>query len=108
MTQRAWPLLLAFFVFAGAAFAQSSPPTIQKTFGSPSIPLNTSTTLTFTITNPNATSLTGVAFNDPLPPGLQVSTNNGLSGACEQGTITANPNDVSISLSGAGLAGGES
>ena len=108
MTQRAWPLLLATLPFAVALSAQPpAPPTIQKTFGSATIPLNTSATLTFAITNPNATPLTGVSFSDPLPPGLQVSMPNGLSGACEQGTITANPGDVSVSLSGAGLAGGE-
>jgi len=82
-----------------------SPPVISKTFGAASIPLNGSTSLSFTIQNNNtATTLTGVGFNDNLPGGLVVSTPNGLSGSCGGGTISAAPGGTSISLSGASLA----
>ena len=81
-------------------------PTITKTFGAPSIPLNGSTSLTFNLTNPNAgTTLTGIAFTDTLPAGLALSTPSGLSGACGGGTITANSGATSAALSGATLSG---
>jgi streptogramin lyase len=81
------------------------PPTIVKSFGAASIPLNGSTSLSFTINNPNAsTTLTGVAFTDTLPAGLVISTPNGLTGSCGSGTITATAGSGSISLASATLA----
>ena len=86
-----------------------SPPTISKSFSPPSIQLNGSTSLSFTVTNPNATvSLTGVAFTDTLPAGLVVATPNGLSGNIGGGTISATAGSNTISLSGATLAAGAS
>jgi len=82
-----------------------SSPTITKAFGAASIPLNGTTSLSFTITNPNpSTSLTGVAFTDTLPAGLVVATPNGLMGTCDSGTITATAGSGSIMLTGATLA----
>jgi hypothetical protein len=89
---------------ASAPLAVIAPPTISETFGTPAIPLNGTTSLSFTVTNPNIyTSITGVAFNDPLPAGLQVSTPNNLTGSCGGGTITAVAGTDLISLSGATL-----
>ncbi len=78
----------------------NTPPTIVKTFGAAAIPLNTATSLSFTITNPvaNAIPLTGVAFSDPLPSGLVISTPNGLTGTCGAGTVTATAGTGSVSL----------
>ena len=85
--------------------AAAVPPTIVKSFGAASIPLNGSTSLSFTITNPNAsTALTGVGFTDTLPAGLVVSTPNGLTGSCGGGTITATAGSGSVSLASAALA----
>jgi uncharacterized repeat protein (TIGR01451 family) len=83
-----------------------SAPTIAKTFGAANIPLNATTSLSFTITNPgaNAIALTGVAFNDALPAGLEVATPNGLAGTCGSGTITAIAGAGSVSLSGGTIA----
>jgi uncharacterized repeat protein (TIGR01451 family) len=86
-------------------FACVAPSTIAKTFGAASISLGGTTTLTFTLTNPNATiALTGVGFTDTLPSGLLVATPNGLTGTCGGGTITAVAGSGSISLAGATLA----
>lgn len=51
-----------------------SPPTITKAFCAASIPLNGATSLTFTVTNPNTSVLTGIAFTDNLPAGLTVAS----------------------------------
>jgi hypothetical protein len=80
------------------------PPTITKAFGAGTIKVNTSTSISFTIDNPNTSTLTGVGFNDTLPAGLLVSTPNGLSGSCGGGTITAVAGSSSISLATATLA----
>jgi hypothetical protein len=80
-------------------------PTIVKSFGAPTITVGGSTSVSFTIQNPNAgMSLTGVAATDNLPAGLVVSTPNGLTGSCGGGTITATAGSGSVSLSGATLA----
>ncbi|HKV94335.1 MAG TPA: hypothetical protein VJW20_17435 [Candidatus Angelobacter sp.] len=90
---------------ANASITVVAPPTIVKAFGAASIPLNGSTSLTFTITNPNATvALSGVAFSDTLPAGLVISTPNGLTGSCGSGTITATAGSGVISLSGGTIA----
>ncbi len=89
--------------------APTAPPTIGKSFGAASIPLNGSTSLTFTISNPNVGSgLTGVGFTDTFPAGLVISTPNGLTGSCGGGTITATAGSGAASLTGATLTGSAS
>jgi hypothetical protein len=79
-------------------------PLIGKTFGAASIPLNGTTSLTFTVSNPspNAT-LGGVYFNDSMPSGIVVANPNGLRNTCG-GTATATQGSSSVSLSGGTLA----
>jgi hypothetical protein len=85
-------------------FTIVAPPTIAKSFSGPTVPLNHSTGLTFTIGNPNGTvGLSGIGFADTLPAGLVVSTPNGLVGSCGGGVIVAAAGSSSISLSGAAL-----
>jgi hypothetical protein len=99
----------ALDTFQAALGGAVSPPTIAKSFGAGTIPLNGSTSLSFQIANPNvASSLTGVGFTDTLPAGLVVSTPNGLTGSCGGGTITATAGSATISLSGASLAASSS
>ena len=87
----------------------TQPPTITKTYGAGSVPLNGTTSLTFHLANPNSSaSLSGVGFSDSLPAGETVSTPNGLTGNCGGGTIAATAGSASISLSGATLAAGAS
>ena len=89
---------------ASASIVVVAPPSITKSFGAERIKRHRTTTLTFTITNPNAVSLTGVGFTDVLPPGLLVATPNGLVGSCGGGTIVATAGTSTISLTGATLA----
>ena len=93
---------------ATASISVVRPPTsFTKSFGAATIPLNGSTSLTFSLLNNNsATTLHGVAFSDTLPAGLTVSTPNGLTGSCGGGTITATAGTGVVSLSGAALAAG--
>ncbi|HZU31819.1 MAG TPA: hypothetical protein VFB79_11930, partial [Candidatus Angelobacter sp.] len=93
---------------SNASITVVGPPVITKAFGAATIPLNGSTSLTFTIQNGNATALTGVAFTDTLPAGLVVSTPNGLIGSCGSGTITATAGTNIISLTGGTIAANSS
>ena len=79
-------------------------PAITKAFNPTNIPLNSSSTLSFTINNPNTTSgLSGVGFVDNLPAGLVVAATPNVTGSCGAGTITATASSSSISLSGGTL-----
>ena len=94
---------------ASASLTVVGPPTIAKAFGRRASSSNGTTSLTFTLTNPNAgIALTGVGFTDTLPAGLVVATPNGLTGACGGGTITATAGATAIGLAGATIAEGAS
>jgi uncharacterized repeat protein (TIGR01451 family) len=81
-----------------------SPPTLTTSFGAATVALNGTTSLSFTVNNPNAGhTLTGIGFSDSLPAGLVVATPNALSGSCGGGTITAVAGSGTVSLSGASL-----
>ncbi|HNB70816.1 MAG TPA: Ig-like domain repeat protein, partial [Acidobacteriota bacterium] len=78
------------------------PPQISKAFAAPTMPLNGTTTLTITITNPNTVdALTGVSVSDVLPAGLTVSDSS--TSQCG-GTLTTTAATSTISLTGATVA----
>src|SRR5262249_41558004 len=91
---------------ASASVVVVAPPVLAAAFNPAAIPPNSTTALTFTITNPAANTVaeTGVAFSDTLPAGLVVATPNGFSGNAGGGTVTATAGSNSISLSGASIA----
>jgi hypothetical protein len=78
-------------------------PTFSKAFGVPTLFAGTTTSLTFTIANSNASALTGLAFSDTLPVGLVVGNTPGIANSCG-GTVTAAAGSHSISLSGGTVA----
>src|SRR5262249_55671844 len=81
-----------------------TPPAISKRFAPASISVGATSSLTFTITNPNAsTALTGVAFTDTLPAGVTVP---GSSVSQCGGTLASSAN--TITLTGASIAAGGS
>jgi uncharacterized repeat protein (TIGR01451 family) len=101
-------LLLCLAMCTCSAFAVVvEPPVIVKSFSTATVGLNLSTTLTFTITNPNgATDLTGVSLNDNMPAGLIIANPDSLTGSCDPGVITTAP--TNINLVGATILAGSS
>jgi uncharacterized repeat protein (TIGR01451 family) len=82
---------------ASANVVVVAPPAIAKAFGKSVFPIGSTTSLTFTVSNPNvATTLTGVGFSDSLPAGLVVNTPSGLSNGCG-GSASAAAGTVSLS-----------
>jgi hypothetical protein len=83
-------------------------PTMSEAFNPTSVVPNTNSTVTFTLGNPpaNTISLTGVAFSDTLPTGLKVSTPSNASTTCNSSTVTATAGSGSIVLSGTNIAAG--
>lgn len=86
-------------------------PVVNKTFGTTNLITGQTTSLTFSITNPNGlTSLTGVAFTDTLPAGLDVSSStSSVCGGTNNLVLTDNgsdPNQDTIALSSTTLAAG--
>src|SRR5438270_436706 len=107
-------LLLLLFISLGSAADRASAAftsllTISKSFSPNPILAGGTTTLTFTITNPNATvALAGVAFTDLLPAGLRIATPSGLSGTCGGGMISAPAGGGGVNLASASIAAGSS
>lgn len=81
-------------IFTGCQ--KPNPPTITKSFSPNPVAVGGTSTLTFTVTNPNAGSaLTGIAFNDTLPTGLTVTA--GSSAQCGGTLTTTAPSTISFS-----------
>ena len=87
--------------WAGAA---ALPPTVTSAFTPNLIGVGGTTALSITIANPNAGSLSSVAFTDTLPGGLTIDDPSGESGTCgSAGVITTAPGSKTISLAGGSL-----
>ncbi len=89
--------------FSSASLLAVAPPTISKSFSPTSIAQGSTTTLSFTITNPaaNTVSLSGIAFSDTLPAGLTVA--DSTSTQCNGGTLTTTAATGIITLSAGSL-----
>ena len=75
-----------------SATVDVSLPGVSKAFSASTAPLNTTATLTITLSNPSAAAMTGAAFTDTLPSGLTASA---PGGTCV-GTKAASGATVSI------------
>ncbi|MCX7840213.1 MAG: DUF11 domain-containing protein, partial [Anaerolineae bacterium] len=79
-------------------------PTLTKSFSPTTVAVNGTSTLTFTVTNPNNNvALSGIAFTDTLPDGLTVTT--GSSSQCGGTLTTTAPKTISFA-NGSLAAGG--
>lgn len=95
------PFLLDDIVVTGCPYLP--PPTIVKSFSPNTIALNATSTLTLTITNPNASALTGVAVSDTLPAGVVIAA-GATSNTCG-GTLSAPLAGGVVSLTGGTIPG---
>jgi uncharacterized repeat protein (TIGR01451 family) len=97
----------------GSSLVAGADPTIDKAFSPSTILVNGTSTLTFTLTNPNLTALTGLNFTDALPAGVQIAATPNLGGTCGVVATDFTPNiaagGTAINLtSGVNLAAGAS
>ena len=80
----------------------SVPPTIAKAFNPIMIGPAGTSTLTFTINNPNAAPIAGITFSDNLPAGLEVAAVPNATNTCG-GSFSPAAAATSLSLTNAGL-----
>jgi uncharacterized repeat protein (TIGR01451 family) len=87
---------------ANASLTVLGAPTVTKSFGSGSLAVGGTTTLTITVQNPNAVALTGVAFTDNYPAPITNSGTPGaaIGGAGCTGTLGAAAGGTSLALTG--------
>ncbi|MBX3673920.1 MAG: DUF11 domain-containing protein [Burkholderiales bacterium] len=83
-------------------------PAIAKAFTPAAVPVGGASTLTFTITNPNAIPLTGIAFTDAYPAGIVNATPLAVGGTCPGVTTTATAGGASFNVTGGTVAAGAS
>ena len=82
--------------YATAPISVIAPPSLGKSFSPSAILTNATSTLSFTINNPNQTnSLSGISFSDPLPAGVSVAT-SGPAAVCGGSLSTTAPGTVSF------------
>ena len=79
-------------------------PSITKAFSPTAIGVNGTSILTFTLTNPSAATLTGVAFSDTYPSGLINASPSNVSNTCGGAIAGGTLGGSSIALSGASFA----
>lgn len=90
------------------AASGAAPPALSAAFGASRVGLDGTTTLTFTLTNPNSSvPLTGIAFSDALPSGLVIEGPAGAGDTCG-GNLDASAGSSYLALSEGQVAPGAS
>ena len=83
-------------------------PTITKVFGTDPIVIGGVSTLSLTITNPNATALTGAAITDTYPTEITNATPSNAATTCAGGVVTAIDGGSGVALNGATIPANDS
>ncbi len=78
---------------------------MPKTFTPSTIASGGTSTVTFTVNNFNASTLTGIAFTDNLPAGMTVAATPNAATTCAGAAVSAVAGASSFSVSGGSLAG---
>jgi len=81
-------------------------PGIAKAFAPATIPVNGTSTLTFTLSNPNAAALSGINFTDAYPVGVVNATPLTVGGTCAGVTHTATAGGTSFNVTAGTIPGG--
>ena len=76
-------------------------PSVSKVFAPVTIAAGGKTTLTVTLTNPNASAITGVNVSDNLPSGMTIFNPANVTTSCPVGAASATPSGTTLALSGA-------
>ena len=76
-------------------------PSVSKAFAPTSIGAGGTSTLTVTLTNPNATTIAGVSVTDNLPGGMTIANPANMATTCTGGTVTNAA--ISLTLAGASI-----
>lgn len=79
--------------------AYLSAPTVTKTFANAAFQVNGTNRFTITLTNPNTTAITGIAFTDTYPANLFNAATPNLANTCG-GTTTASAGVNTLNISG--------
>ncbi|PCJ07301.1 MAG: hypothetical protein COB16_11480 [Rhodobacteraceae bacterium] len=101
---RILPIVALTMVAASAVSAQVAVPTFSAGFTPSTIGPGATSTLTFTVTNGNATPVDNLAFSVPLPGDLKI-VGSGASSTCIGSTLTAVDGTGLISFANGGVAG---
>ena len=83
-------------------------PSIAKTFSPNPVNINFASTLSITVTNPNASPIAALAFNDPYPSGLVNTATPAVTNTCGGSVTGGAAGGASIGLTGGTLAAGAS
>ncbi|PTW62978.1 putative repeat protein (TIGR01451 family) [Breoghania corrubedonensis] len=70
-------------------------------FSPATVGIGAASRITYTITKPNSGVVTGVAFNNTLPTGLQVASPSSVATSCTGGAASATTGSQTVQLSGA-------
>lgn len=81
-------------------------PGIAKAFAPATIGVNGTSILTFTLSNPNATALSGISFTDTYPAGLVNATPLVVGGSCGGVVHTATAGGTTFNVTGGTIPGG--
>lgn len=95
------PLLTVNSISITVTYHSLAATTVAKSFSPTTIPTQGISTLTITLSNSNASAITGTAFTDTYPAGLVNAPSPAASTTCAGGTVTGAANAGSVALSGA-------